>query len=101
MMLIIGLIMKAIVLLAVIFIFLVGLGIFFSLFFSGISAIAGPSISFLGIVFSVVFTRRQAEPREGTRYIIASCLSFLISFGIFVVYLCALLPIAFRYFGLT
>ena len=79
----------------------VGLGVFFSLVFSGVSAIIGPSISFLGIVFSVVFTRRQTEKRKGAVCIIASCLSFLISFGILSVYLLALMPIAFSYFGLT
>ncbi len=79
----------------------VGLGVFFSLIFSGVSAIIGPAISFLGIVFSVVFTRRQTEKRKGAVCIIASCLSFLISFGILCVYLLALTPIAFSYFGFT
>ena len=81
--------------------FVVGLGVFLSLIFSGISAIIGPSISFLGMVFSVVFTRRQTKKRKGAVYIIASCLSFLISYGILIVYLLALTPIAFKYFGFT
>ena len=53
----------------------VGLGIFFSLIFSGVSAIIGPAISFLGIVFSVVYMRKQIKKRKGIVYIIASCLS--------------------------
>ena len=77
------------------------LGVFFALIFSGVSAITGPSISFLGIVFSVVFTRRQTEKRKGVVCIITSCLSFLISFGILCVYLSTLTPIALSYFGLT
>ncbi len=77
----------------------VGLGVFFSLIFSGVSAIIGPSISFLGIVFSVVYMRKQTKKLKGIVYIIASCLSLLTSFGILCVYLNALIPIAFSYFG--
>ncbi len=76
------------------------LGIFFSLIFSGVSAIIGPAISFLGIVFSVVYMRKQIKRRKGIVYIIASCLSLLISFGILCVYLQELTPITFRYFGI-
>lgn len=77
----------------------VGLGVCFSLIFSGISAIIGPSISSLGIVFSVAYMRKQTKKRRGIVYITASCLSLLISFGILCVYLEALIPIAFSYFG--
>ncbi len=78
----------------------VGFGIFFSLIFSGGSAIIGPAISFLGIVFSVVYMRKQTKKRKGIVYLMASCLSLLISFGILCVYLQVLTPITFRYFGI-
>ena len=78
----------------------VGLGVFFSLIFSGLSAIIGPSISFLGIVFSIVYMRKQTKKGKGIVYIIASSLSLLISFGILCVYLQELTPITFRYFGI-
>ena len=77
------------------------LGVFFSLIFSGISAIIGPSISLLGIVFSVAYVLKQTQKSKGIVYILVSSLSLLISFGILGVYLQALIPIAFRYFGLA
>ena len=78
----------------------VGLCVFFSLIFSVVSAIIGPSISFLAIVFSVVYMRKQTKKGKGIVYIIASSLSLLISFGILCVYLQELTPITFRYFGI-
>ena len=69
-----------------------------SLNLSGISATIGPAAGLLGIVFSVVYARKNAK--RGVGCIITSGISMLISLGILVVYIYILLPYALAYYGL-